>query len=257
MAKGGYKEDKDLEKILVISNDDRILKAKEEISKIITSEIKIIAKNESQKKLINSIKNNEITICAGKAGSGKTFVSLAYALSLIRKKENKYKKIYLVKSVTPLNGENVGFLKGTLDDKIFPFLMSFYINIEKVVYEGTLKMLIEKEYIKPLPLAYMRGVSLDDCIIVTDEVQNITMENAHTLMTRIGSNCKLIMLGDTNQIDILNRNDSSLKHILNIFKDIEKIGIIEMDESDINIRNPLIDIIDLKYGEFFKSKNNK
>jgi len=107
-----FQEEKDFNELISVNSEMEIEKLKKEISLLLPNDIKIIAKNESQKKLINSIRNNEITICAGPAGSGKTFVSLAYALSLLRKTSNKFKKIYLVKSVTTLKGEEIGFLKG-------------------------------------------------------------------------------------------------------------------------------------------------
>jgi len=254
MGRDRVKEEKDFQELT--STDCNIVssRVKEEISKIIKTEIKLTAKNDSQKNLINSIKNNEITICGGRAGSGKTYIAVAYALSLLRKKENGYNKIYLVKSVTTLKSEDLGYLKGSLDDKITPFMLSYYINMEKIIGSIALKSLIEKEIVKPLPLAFMRGVSLDNCLIISDEAQNITMDNSHTSMTRIGENCKLIMLGDTNQIDITNKSDSSLKHLIKMFNNTENIGVVEMSNADKNVRNPLIDVIENKFDEYFKEK---
>ena len=257
MGRDRIKEEKDFQELTSSEFNINSSIVKEEIGKILKNDIKIIAKNDSQKNLINSIKNNEITICGGKAGSGKTYLAVAYALNLLRKKENKYNKIYLIKSVTTLKSEDLGYLKGSLDDKITPFMLSYYINMEKVIGSVALKSLIEKEIVKPLPLAFMRGVSLDNCLIISDEAQNISMDNSHTLMTRIGENCKLIMLGDTNQIDITNKSDSSLKYLIKMFTDTENFGIVEMNNSDINVRNPLIDIIETKYIEYFKEKKIK
>jgi phosphate starvation-inducible PhoH-like protein len=230
---------------------------KDDINKIIKNDIKLIAKNESQKKIINSIKNNEITIVAGPSGSGKTFVAVAYALNLLKKSSSQYKKIYLVKSVTTLKGEEIGYIKGDFQDKITPFMWSYYINIEKLISEITLKILIEKEIIKPFPLAYMRGASLDNCIIIADELQNISLDNSLTLLTRIGSNSKIIALGDTNQIDLKNKHDSSLNLLLNLFENTENIGVIKMDEKDINVRNPIITIIEKKFKEHYSKLNKK
>lgn len=227
-----------------------------EINKTITHEIKVVAKNDSQIKLINSIKNNEITICSGLAGSGKTYVALAQALSLLKKNGNEYKKIYLIKSVTPLKGESVGYIKGSLEDKLIPYMWSFNINILKIISENTLKSLNDKKFIETYPLTYLRGVSLDNCIIILDEAQNVTIDNAQTVMTRIGENCKLIILGDIDQIDLTNKRDSSLHILINIFDDVENIGIIKMSADDVNIRNPIITIIQKKFKEFYKTKNN-
>ncbi|MCK9416901.1 PhoH family protein [Candidatus Dojkabacteria bacterium] len=245
--------------MISVNSDVEISKIKHEISILLPKDIKIIAKNESQKNLINSIKNNEITIVAGPAGTGKTYITMAYALSLLRKTTNKFKKIYLVKSVTTLKNEEVGFLKGDLNEKIEPVMWSFYLNMEKLILESSIKSLIEKEIVRPFPLAYMRGTSLDDSIIIADEMQNVNLDNSRTLLTRIGSNSKLILLGDINQIDMKNKNESSLEVLLNLFEDVSNIGVIRMSEEDTNIRNPLISVIETKYKEYINKipKNGK
>eukprot|EP00825_Cyclidium_porcatum_P000257 TRINITY_DN10024_c0_g1_i3.p1 TRINITY_DN10024_c0_g1~~TRINITY_DN10024_c0_g1_i3.p1 ORF type:complete len:282 (-),score=70.43 TRINITY_DN10024_c0_g1_i3:718-1563(-) len=201
------------------------------------------------------IKNNEITICAGSPGSGKTFVAVSQALTMLRKATSPYKKIYLVKSVTPLKNEELGYLKGGLMDKIEPFMWSFYLNIEKIVSEESLKSLLEKNIIRPFPIAYMRGVTIDDSIVIIDEVQNITIDNIKTIMTRIGSNCKYVLLGDRNQIDLKTKSDSSLNYLIKMFEDVEKIGVIEMSGDDENIRNPIIKIIEEKFNIHEKEMN--
>jgi len=254
MGRDRFKEQKEFEELVFTNNIEDVTKIKGEISKLLPNDIKIIAKNESQKKLINSIKNNEITICAGPAGTGKTFVAMAYALSLLRKTTNRFKKIYLVKSVTTLKGEEIGFLKEDIKEKIEPFMWSFYINMEKILSNATIKLLIENDIIRPFPLAYMRGASLDDCIIIADEMQNVTLDNSRTLLTRIGSNCKLILLGDMNQIDLKNKNESSLDVILEMFDEEDKIGVIKMSEQDTNVRNSLITMIEEKYRNFYEKK---
>ena len=109
--------------------------------------------------------------------------------------------------------------------------------MEKIILESSKKILIEKDIIRPFPLAYMRGVSLDDCIIIADEMQNVSIKNSLTLMTRIGSNSKLILLGDMNQIDMKNKYESSLVVILNMFADTHNIGTIMMSQEDTNVRN--------------------
>jgi len=257
MAKIRYREQTDFEELVFNNFTNELNKFKEDISKLLPNDIKIVAKNESQKKLINSIKNNEITICTGPAGTGKTFVAIAYALSLLRKPNNFYKKIYLVKSVTTLKGEEIGFLKGDMKEKIEPFMWSFYINIEKIIPNNILKTLIENEIIRPFPLAYMRGASLDNCIIIADEVQNVSLDNSRTLLTRIGNNCKLILLGDTNQIDMKNKEDSSLNVLVKMFENVDNIGTIIMSDIDTNIRNPLITVIENKYKEFYSKKSSE
>jgi len=255
MGRDRFKEESDFNEIISVDND--ISKIKKVIGSILPKDIKVIAKNNSQKELINSVKNNEITICAGLAGTGKTYVAIAYALSLLRKTSNRYKKIYLVKSVTTLKDEELGFLKGNLKDKIEPIMWSFMINMEKLISSISINMLIEKEIICPVPLAYIRGASLDDCIIIADEMQNVTLDNSRTLLTRIGSNSKIIILGDVNQIDIKNKKDSSLETLLKLFEDTLNMGVVKMSEEDTNIRNPLISVIESKFKNYFENQKPK
>lgn len=257
MGKDKFVDEREYEDILTVVNSSaEIAKAKNIITKLVPNDIKLIAKNESQKKLIQSIKNNEITICSGKAGTGKTFVAVAYALSLLRKAGNRYKRIYLVKSVTTLKKEELGFLKGDMKDKFDPFMWSYYINMEKVIHEASIKSLLEQEFLRPFPLAYIKGSSLDDCIIIADEMQNIILDNALTLLTRLGSNAKMIILGDIDQIDLANKKDSSLEPLLEMYADVPQIGTIEMDDNDDNVRNPLIDIIVAKYKEYIATSGS-
>lgn len=251
-----YQEEKEYDEMMSADSESDIVKLKKEVSTLLPKDIKISAKNDSQKKLITSIKNNEITICAGPAGTGKTFVAIAYALSLLRKTTNRFKKIYLVKSVTPLKGEEIGFLKGDLNEKILPFMWSYFINMEKLILPSSIATLAEHDIIKPFPLAYMRGASLDDCIIIADEMQNVSLDNSRTLLTRIGSNSKIILLGDMNQIDMKNKEESSLEVLLKIFDNVDKIGTITMSEADTNVRNPLINLIEKKYKEYDDETNN-
>lgn len=249
------KDENDFNDLKKSMNVDSILNIKKDIESFIPNDIRLQAKNDSQVKLINSIKNNEITICAGSPGSGKTFVAVSQALTMLRKATSPYKKIYLVKSVTPLKNEELGYLKGGLMDKIEPFMWSFYLNIEKIVSEESLKSLLEKNIIRPFPIAYMRGVTIDDSIVIIDEVQNITIDNIKTIMTRIGSNCKYVLLGDRNQIDLKTKSDSSLNYLIKMFEDVEKIGVIEMSGDDENIRNPIIKIIEEKFNIHEKEMN--
>lgn len=234
--------------------DDKKDKKKVTVNDILSrKKIKVVGKNDSQKELIRSIKENEITICTGRAGSGKTFVSLAYALNLLQNNE-KYQRLYLMKSVTTLKGEEIGFLKGDLNEKIEPFMWSFLINMEKIIDDSSIKNLMESDIIKPFPLAYTRGASLDNCIIIVDEIQNVSLDNARTILTRIGENSKMILLGDSNQIDLKNKYESSLHQLLEMFKDVNEIGTIKMNDSDSNIRNPIIDLIEVKYEEYINNK---
>lgn len=258
MPRDRVKEEKDFNELtnVDVNSSEQIDIVKKEIAKLVPNDLKILAKNESQKKLINLIKNKEITIVSGRAGTGKTFVTIAYALSLLRKTTNRYKKIYLVKSVKTLKDEELGYLKGGIDEKFDPYMWSFYINMEKIIPEANIKTLLDKEILRPFPLAYIKGSTLDDCIIIADEMQNITLDNALTLLTRIGSNSKLILLGDIEQIDLKNKSESSLQPLLKMYGGTSDIGTLEMDEKDESVRNPIINIIIEKFKEYIATTGN-
>lgn len=199
--------------------------------------ISLKAKTINQKNLINEILNKEIIICNGCPGTGKTYVSCAMALQLL--KAGSFSKIIIIKSVTPLKSEEIGYLKGTLKEKMEPFIFSFIHNFEKIIGKFNTEQLRINNFIDELPIAYMRGVNLDNAIIIVDECQNITIDNIHTILTRLGENSKMILLGDENQIDMKNKNNSSLKFLINNFNNINEIGIITLTDEDI-IRNKLI-----------------
>lgn len=225
---------------------------KELIKGTFFTDVKVVAKNESQKELVRSIKNNEVTICSGRAGSGKTYMTLGYALKLLRNERNYYQKIYLIKSVTTLKGEEIGFLKGDFNEKIEPFMWSYYVNMEKLISKEDIGALLGTKIINPYPLAYIRGASLDNAIIIIDEAQNISIDNMRTIMTRMGENSKMVILGDSNQIDMKYKKESCLSTLIELFNDVDNIGTIVMSEEDRNIRNPLIDIIEDKFNTLNK-----
>jgi phosphate starvation-inducible PhoH-like protein len=233
-----------------ISGDSLNERQKDLISSMITEKINLQAKNDSQKKLLKSIKENQITICNGVAGSGKTLCSIYMALSLLRDRSNRFQKILLVKSVTVLKNEELGFLKGDLREKVDPFMESFKSNAKKLFQMTNVDSLFESNIIHFLPLAYIRGTNLDNAIIILDETQNVSIDNARTLLTRIGGDSKIICLGDTNQIDLRNKKDSSLEVLLKIFNGVNDIGTILMDENDENCRNPIIKTIEQKFKEY-------
>jgi phosphate starvation-inducible PhoH-like protein len=207
-------------------------------------QIDLKCKNESQKNLIRLINENTITICSGRAGTGKTFIACAQALKLL--KTEKYKKILLVKSVTVLEGEDVGFLKGDLKEKMFPFTISFLDNFYKLIGEDNTTAMLNEGLIEVLPLAYIRGRSIDSSIIIVDEAQNISLKNMRSTLTRIGDNSKMIITGDTKQIDIKNKRLSSLDTVVTIFSGKPNIGTMEFQTKDI-VRNPIVMMIEEEF----------
>jgi phosphate starvation-inducible PhoH-like protein len=204
--------------------------------------IEVKHKNETQKKLTQSIKNNDVTVCTGPAGTGKTYLSCLQAISELKNNE-LIKKIVLVKSVTTLKTEEIGFLKGTMEEKMEPFMYSFTGNFKKIVGDYLFDRLKQENLIEIQPIAYLRGVNIDNSIIIIDEVQNISIDNIRTILTRLGENSKMVFLGDIKQIDSKNKSDSALAFLLTHFKDIEHIGLVEFHKEDI-IRHPLIKVIE-------------
>jgi len=218
---------------------------KEESVLLSTLRVNIKCKTENQKSLINSIKQNEITICSGLPGTGKTFLSCAQGLKLLKSKNpGKYKRIVLIKSVTTLKNEEIGFLKGSLEEKMEPYIDSFMDNFRKLIGKARTHKLRGIGLIEVLPIAFARGRSIDNSIIIIDEAQNISLDNIRTLMTRIGDNSKMIILGDVKQKDIRNKKDSALEVVLKQFKDIEGFGCVELRNPEDVVRNPIIKLIE-------------
>jgi phosphate starvation-inducible PhoH-like protein len=205
-------------------------------------------KNESQKNLMNLINENKITIAAGPAGTGKTYLACAQALKLL-KSDPRFKKIILVKSVTVLEGEEVGFLKGDLKEKMLPFTISFLDNFQKIIGEGLTQIMLDQGFIEVLPLAYIRGRSIDNAIIIVDEAQNITQKNMRSTMTRIGTDTKMIITGDTKQIDMKNTKLSSLDLVVKLFENKEDIGTMSFSINDI-VRDPIVKLIEETFDEW-------
>jgi phosphate starvation-inducible PhoH-like protein len=219
------------------------------------TKIELKFKNKNQKLFADYIEEKEIVICSGPAGTGKTYVACAQALKLF-KNDPKYKRIYLVKSVTTLKDEEIGYLKGTLEEKMEPYVFSFVHNFEKIVGRSIIQSLRANKSIEVMPIAYLRGINFDDCIVLIDECQNITPDNMHTIMTRLGTNCKLIFLGDVKQKDLTGTRVSSLPIIMEKFSNREQFGVVSFSEEDI-VRNPLIKIIEEVFDEVSEELRKK
>lgn len=189
-----------------------------------------------QAEFVKLIKRNEVVIAKGSPGTGKSYVSLATALSMLGE---VYKKVIIVKSVTTLPNEELGFLKGGLEQKMEPFMMSFTWNIDKICGDGAAKALIDKGLVQVLPLAFVRGISIDNAIVIFDELQNVDMHTFKTMMTRIGTDSKYILLGDSEQIDRKKKSESCLDPVIEMFKNSPFIGTIEFTDEDC-VRNPII-----------------
>ena len=227
-----------------------VIFGKKQYAEIILKKVNLKCKNQKQKEFIKTIDENEITICAGDSGVGKSYLSIAKALELLKDGTNGYNKIYIITPIIDSNeGESIGYLKGSLADKLDPYLFSIYYLVDKIVGEDTRKKLVDNKVIEPLCISYLRGVNLDNCVTIIDESQNISKKGMLTLLTRIGYNCKYILSGDINQIDrFKNPNESGLKYAFDNLKGIEGIGFVEFSKEDI-VRNPIISKILEKYNK--------
>jgi phosphate starvation-inducible PhoH-like protein len=226
---------------------------------LLSLKIDVKCKTKGQKVLLESIKNNIITICSGRAGSGKTYIAIAQALKMMKLEPELYRKIILIKSVIPLKNEEVGFLKGNLKEKIGPFIDSFIDNFDQIIGRGNFNTMEENGFITVLPIAFARGRSLNNAIIIIDEAQNIDYENMRTLMTRIGmcdekTSSKMIILGDVKQKDLKNKKSSSLEQIIDIFDGLKDFGTVKLYSDDDFVRNPIIKIIEEKFDNLEESK---
>lgn len=197
---------------------------------------KLYPKTQNQADYVKLLRTHDMVFCTGPAGSGKTFLAVAEALRLVLSKEKK--GIILTRPIVEA-GENLGFLPGDLEQKIGPYLRPLYDSMEFLLSKETVKKLIENEIIETAPLAYMRGRTLNDCVIILDEAQNTTCEQMKMFLTRMGNGSKVFITGDVTQIDLPKRCKSGLIHSLNVLSDIPEIGMMEMTGSDV-VRNPLV-----------------
>lgn len=210
-------------------------------NKLRLQDIKIQVKclNERQKILRRSIEEKDVVISTGPAGTGRTYMSLLTALHLM-KTEPKYKRLVLVKSLQTIKGEDVGFLPGNLWDKMEPYMFSFTGNLDKIFHNPSItKGLIDNGVIEIFPITYIRGVTMDNCIVIVDEAQNLSTHTFKTIITRIGRNCKMVFLGDTEQVDLKNKSMSCLSRVAELFKGQEYAGSVIFEDED-SVRNPII-----------------
>ena len=218
-----------------VKGTKQTIEYKEEPRKLHVKTLKCM--NQRQKDFVQSIEKNEITICTGLAGSGKTYVALSVALKMLEK--SQIKQIVLVKSVQPLPEEELGILPGDMYEKMEPFMMSFFGNIDKIIGPEERKRLVREEKIVIQPLAYVRGINIDESCVILDETQNLSVNVFKSIITRIGKDSKYIIMGDTEQIDMKRREKSALSKIVKLFENDDAVGVVEFQPEDC-VRNPII-----------------
>jgi phosphate starvation-inducible PhoH-like protein len=201
-------------------------------------------KTVNQQKLVQSVKDNDLVFALGPAGTGKTFVSVALAVRALKNKQ--VKKIIITRPAVEA-GENLGFLPGDLKEKIDPYLRPIYDALNDMVPFEKLKYYLEREIIEIAPLAYMRGRTLHNAFILLDEAQNTTAMQMKMFLTRMGPESKMIVTGDTSQIDLPKNQSSGLKEAVRILNQVNGIGFVELSGRDV-VRHKLVRDIIEAYG---------
>ena len=208
----------------------------------------VIPRSKKQKEYVKALKNSQIIISLGPAGTGKTYLAVAVALTMLL--EKKVQRIILSRPAVEA-GERLGFLPGDLKEKIDPYLRPLYDSLHDLVDYDIIQKKIESGEIEIAPLAFMRGRTLKNSFAILDEAQNATETQIKMFLTRIGENSRLVVNGDPSQIDLPNKNQSGLKESKNILKDVKEISIINFDQRDV-IRHPLV----AKIVEAYKKNTN-
>ena len=196
----------------------------------------IKSRSENQQQLIDAYEKNDMVFAVGPAGTGKTYLSIALAVKAL--KEKAIKKIILSRPAVEA-GEKLGFLPGDMKDKIDPYLQPLYDALEDMIPAVKLQDMMEKHIIQIAPLAFMRGRTLSDAVVILDEAQNTTSQQIRMFLTRMGMNTKMIITGDLTQIDLPREQRSGLKEALKILDGVEGIGVVKLGQKDI-VRHKLV-----------------
>lgn len=196
----------------------------------------IAPRNANQSRMVESFNTNDLTFALGPAGTGKTYVAIALAVRALKNKECR--RIILSRPAVEA-GEKLGFLPGDMKEKIDPYLQPLYDALEDMIPPLKLKEYMDADTIQIAPLAFMRGRTLNDAVIILDEAQNTTVHQMKMFLTRLGVNSKMIVTGDVTQIDLPRSVRSGLLNALRILRGVKGIGVIEYDKEDI-VRHPLV-----------------
>ena len=246
----------------IIEKEDIILSVKKNIE-IETSNVKsfnqliktprkiVIARSEKQSEYIKALKENDITMSLGPAGTGKSFLAVSVGVTMLM--EKKIDRVILSRPAVEA-GEKLGFLPGDMKEKVDPYLRPLYDALYELFGSEKIDKKIESGEIEIAPLAFMRGRTLKNCFAILDEAQNATETQIKMFLTRIGENSKLVVNGDPTQIDLINKTQSGLIKSKNLLKNIDEIKILEFDHNDV-VRHPLVSKIIRAYQN--KSTDDK
>jgi len=203
-------------------------------------------KSLNQKKLYWAIKNNDVTISSGPAGTGKTFVALWSVISLLLNHPEKYHKIVLMKPYVEA-GEKLGFLPGNVKEKMDPYIISYYWCLDQIIGKELYQQLMFKKQIEVMPMGLIRGITFQNCLIILDEAQNTSPEQMKTFITRLGEDSKMIILGDEKQSDV-KQNVSGLTDIREKLFGLDNVSVVVFDNKDV-VRHSLIKTILDRYDD--------
>ena len=201
-----------------------------------TKKRKIIPRTENQNKYFKLLNSKNIVLAIGPAGTGKTFIAVAKAVSALM--EGKVNKIILSRPAVEA-GEKLGFLPGDLKEKVDPFLRPIYDALYSLLPFEQVEKKITNNIIEIAPIAFMRGRTLEDCFVILDEAQNTTRTQMKMFLTRLGKNSQMVVVGDVTQIDLVSEHDSGLKDAIKKLKKISEIGFVELYEKDV-VRHDLV-----------------
>ena len=224
----------------------RNVSRKDQITEIIKKKTKEKFLSENQRKYYDLLVNNQITICSGPAGVGKSYIAMKAALDLLSDPETAYEKIIIVRPAVEAE-EKLGSLPGNVEEKLDPYIFPSYYLMNKIIGKEAREKLKHIDVIEVFALAYMRGMNIDNSILIFEESQNSTPNQMKLLLTRIGFNSKFFISGDLEQTDrYKDKKQSGLWDAIEKFKDIHDVGVFEFDKQDV-VRNPLISKILKKY----------
>ena len=233
--------------------EERISELTQDVICISSKGRPIKPKTIGQKKYIESVLKNTITIGIGPAGTGKTYLAVAAAVAAFR--ERKVNRIILTRPAVEA-GERLGFLPGDLQSKVDPYLRPLYDALFDMLGAETYQKYLERGNIEVAPLAYMRGRTLDDSFIILDEAQNTSCQPMKMFLTRMGFNSKMVITGDVTQIDLPTDKMSGLKQAVRVLKDVEGIGICELTDQDV-VRHVMVQRIIKAYADYEAARNEK
>ena len=229
-------------------HDSKPFSKKDFINSIVKKKQKNKFLTESQEHYYNLLRNNQITICSGPAGVGKSYIAMKAAVDLLMDTSNAYEKLVIVRPAVEAE-EKLGSLPGNLEEKLDPYIFPSYYLLNKIIGKEAREKLKDAEIIEVFALAYMRGMNIDNTILIFEEAQNSSPNQMKLLLTRIGFNSKFFISGDIEQTDrYRDKKQSGLYDAIKKFNDVHDIGVFEFGDGDV-VRNPLISKLLKKYEE--------